>query len=89
MGRLNQETSIPLAAGTFGSPGIVITAPVRATTNPAPALKRGCEFALSEVWAKGGEGGIALAEKVLETLEGKESNFHILTLLSSFYQDLL
>lgn len=39
---------------------------------------RGCEFALSEVWAKGGEGGIALAEKVLETLEQKESDFHTL-----------
>lgn len=37
--------------------------------------ERGCEFALSEVWEKGGEGGIALAEKVLETLEQKESNF--------------
>ncbi len=37
--------------------------------------ERGCEFALSEVWAKGGEGGIALAEKVLKTLEEKESNF--------------
>ncbi len=36
---------------------------------------RGCEFALSEVWEKGGEGGIALAEKVLETLETKKSNF--------------
>ena len=35
----------------------------------------GCEFALSEVWAKGGEGGIALAEKVLETIENKESNY--------------
>jgi formate--tetrahydrofolate ligase len=38
--------------------------------------ERGCEFALSEVWAKGGEGGIALAEKVLKTLEEKESHFH-------------
>ena len=38
--------------------------------------ERGCEFALSEVWEKGGEGGIALAEKVLETLENKESHFH-------------
>jgi formate--tetrahydrofolate ligase len=37
--------------------------------------ERGCEFALSEVWEKGGEGGIALANKVLETLENKESNF--------------
>lgn len=38
--------------------------------------ERGCEFALSEVWEKGGEGGIALAEKVLDTLENKESNYH-------------
>ena len=38
--------------------------------------ERGCEFALSEVWEKGGEGGIALAEKVLETLENKECHFH-------------
>lgn len=37
--------------------------------------ERGCEFALSEVWEKGGEGGIALAEKVLWTLENKESRF--------------
>ncbi len=36
---------------------------------------RGCEFALSEVWEKGGEGGIALAERVLETLAEKESHF--------------
>ncbi|MBQ6697018.1 MAG: formate--tetrahydrofolate ligase [Lachnospiraceae bacterium] len=40
--------------------------------------ERNCEFALSEVWAKGGEGGIALAEKVLETLEKKESHFKVL-----------
>lgn len=37
---------------------------------------RGCEFALSKVWEKGGEGGIALAEKVLETLETKTSEYH-------------
>lgn len=36
---------------------------------------RGCEFALSKVWEKGGEGGIELAKKVLDTLENKESNF--------------
>ena len=40
--------------------------------------ERGCEFALSEVWEKGGEGGVALAEKVLETLETKKSNFKLL-----------
>lgn len=38
--------------------------------------KRGCEFALSEVWAKGGEGGEALAQKVLDTLDNKTSNYH-------------
>lgn len=36
---------------------------------------RGCEFALSEVWEKGGEGGIELAKKVMATLEKKESHF--------------
>ncbi len=40
--------------------------------------EKGCEFALSEVWEKGGEGGIALAKKVLDTLEHKESHFHTL-----------
>lgn len=40
--------------------------------------EKGCEFALSEVWEKGGEGGIALANKVLDTLENKESHFHTL-----------
>lgn len=37
--------------------------------------ERGCEFALSQVWEKGGEGGRELAEKVLSILENKESNF--------------
>lgn len=40
--------------------------------------ERGCEFALSEVWEKGGEGGIPLANKILETMEQKESNFKVL-----------
>ena len=40
--------------------------------------ERGCEFALSEVWEKGGVGGIDLANKVLETIEHKESNFKVL-----------
>lgn len=39
---------------------------------------RGCEFALSDVWAKGGEGGEELADKVLYTLENKESRFKVL-----------
>lgn len=44
---------------------------------------RGCEFAISQVWEKGGEGGIELAQKVLETLEKRESHFHVL------YEDTL
>lgn len=36
---------------------------------------RNCEFAIADVWGKGGEGGVLLAQKVLETLEGKESCF--------------
>ncbi len=40
--------------------------------------ERGCAFALSEVWEKGGEGGIALASEVLRTLEDKESRFKLL-----------
>ena len=37
--------------------------------------ERGCEFALSEVWEKGAEGGVVLAQKVLQTLEEKKSDF--------------
>ena len=37
--------------------------------------ERGCDFALSKVWENGGEGGIELANAVLNTLETKESHF--------------
>lgn len=36
---------------------------------------RNCDFALSEVWEKGGAGGVELANSVLNTLETKESHF--------------
>ena len=36
---------------------------------------KGARVALSEVWAKGGEGGIELANKVIEVLENVEANF--------------
>lgn len=39
---------------------------------------RGCEFALSEVWEKGGEGGTALAKKVVEMIQKANSDFHYL-----------
>ena len=37
--------------------------------------ERNCDFALSRVWEKGGEGGIELAKQVLNTLENKKSDF--------------
>lgn len=68
----------------FGVP-VVVTLNSFVTDNKAETdfveqfcKERGCEFALSEVWEKGGEGGIDLANKVLETIEHKESNFKVL-----------
>ncbi len=40
--------------------------------------ERGCDFALARVWEQGGKGGVELAEKVLQTLEQKESHFRLL-----------
>ena len=37
--------------------------------------ERNCRFALSQVWAKGGEGGEALAKEVIDTIENKPSNY--------------
>ena len=39
---------------------------------------RNCEFALANVWEKGGEGGIRLAEKLLNLLETRSSDFHLI-----------
>lgn len=68
----------------FGVP-VVVTLNEFATDTPEELAfvqkfceDRGCDFALSQVWEKGGEGGIALAEKVLDTLEHKKSDFHVL-----------
>lgn len=36
---------------------------------------KNCEFALAKVWAEGGEGGIELAKKVLDTIDNKESEY--------------
>lgn len=38
--------------------------------------ERDCDFALSEVWEKGGEGGLELGKAVLKTLETKKSEYH-------------
>ncbi len=41
-------------------------------------IERGCEFSLSEVWEKGGKGGIDLAQKVLNIMETKPSHYEVL-----------
>jgi len=53
------------------------------TEGELKALNNSCEvlgvdFALSEVWAKGGEGGIELAQKVLKAIDDKKSSFKVL-----------
>ena len=67
--------------GKFGVP--VIVAINRFLTDTDAELKTiedyckslGAEFALAEVFAKGGEGGVELAKKLVETIETKESNY--------------
>lgn len=68
----------------YGVP-VVVTLNAFMTDTPAEVEyvrdfceSRDCDFALSQVWEKGGEGGIALAEKLLEVLEKKESDFRVL-----------
>mgnify|MGYP000392793666 CR=1 FL=1 len=68
----------------YGVPVVVTLNHFVADTDAEVAyVKERCEsmgatFAVAKVWANGGEGGKALAEKVLETLETKESKFHFL-----------
>ena len=63
----------------YGVPVVVtLNSFVTDTKAETDYVEQFCEFALSEVWEKGGEGGIALANKVLETLEKKESHFKVL-----------
>jgi formate--tetrahydrofolate ligase len=68
--------------GKFGVPAVVAINAFPTDTEAELNLlydlcnKAGAEVALSEVWAKGGAGGIELAQKVLKTIETKPSNFH-------------
>lgn len=68
----------------YGVP-IVVTLNSYITDTPAEieyvqhfCEERNCEFAVSDVWGKGGEGGIELARKVLHTIETKPSDFRLL-----------
>ncbi|KUO50752.1 MAG: formate--tetrahydrofolate ligase [Desulfitibacter sp. BRH_c19] len=81
--------------GKFGVPAVV--AVNRFPTDTEEEFKfvierchaAGAEVALSEVWAKGGEGGVELAEKVLETIENRPSNFKPLYELNTTLKDKL
>lgn len=70
--------------GKFGVPVVVaINAFPTDTKAELDLVEKNCnalgvEVSLSEVWAKGGEGGKDLAEKVVKTIETKESNFKVL-----------
>ncbi|KUK12212.1 MAG: Formate--tetrahydrofolate ligase [Moorella sp. 60_41] len=70
--------------GKFGVPAVVAVNVFPTDTERELNLlydlctKAGAEVALSEVWAKGGEGGKDLAQKVLKTIETKPSNFRFL-----------
>lgn len=44
----------------------------------AACEEKGCNFAIANVWEKGGEGGIELAEKLIDVLENKPSKFQML-----------
>ncbi len=65
----------------YGVPVVVTLNAFTADTEEETAFvksaceKMGADFAISEVWAKGGEGGIELGKKVIEVLETKKSSF--------------
>ncbi|MDN5326339.1 MAG: formate--tetrahydrofolate ligase [Moorella sp. (in: firmicutes)] len=79
--------------GKFGVPAVVAINAFPTDTEAELNLlyelcaKAGAEVALSEVWAKGGEGGLELARKVLQTLETRPSNFHFLYSLDLSIKD--
>jgi len=70
--------------GKFGVPAVVaINAFPTDTQRELDTLfdlcrKAGAEVAISEVWAKGGEGGKELAQKLLDTLSSRPANFKLL-----------
>ncbi|MDQ0858736.1 formate--tetrahydrofolate ligase [Bacillus sp. V2I10] len=77
----------------FGLPYVVaVNRFVTDTQEETDALMKWCELhshpaALTEVWEKGGAGGIKLAEKVLETIENTENHFDYLYDLNDSIKD--
>ncbi|MGC7873182.1 formate--tetrahydrofolate ligase [Desulfosporosinus sp. SYSU MS00001] len=82
-GIVNLEKHIENMA-KFGVPAVVAINRFPTDTEAELNLVRercqemGAEVALSEVFMRGGEGGVELAETVLRVLEEKESNFKVL-----------
>ncbi|EHQ87633.1 formate--tetrahydrofolate ligase [Desulfosporosinus youngiae] len=82
-GVVNLEKHIENMA-KFGVPAVVAINRFPTDTEAELNLVRdrcqqlGAEVALSEVFTRGGEGGVELAETVLSTLERKVSNFRVL-----------
>ena len=80
-------TSMVLAAGTFGRPGMVMMSPQIATTNSAPAeidlvktacAKLGVEAIMADHWAMGGEGAADVARAVVKVAESGKSKLRLL-----------
>ena len=57
--------------------GLIITLDcgIKAVEKVAYAKSKGVDVAISKVWAHGADGGVELAEKLLEILETKEADF--------------
>ncbi len=83
LGFSNLEKHIENLQG-YGVP-VVVTLNAFVTDTPAEKVfvkeaceAKGCNFALANVWEKGGQGGLELAEKLINVLENKPSNFQML-----------
>ncbi len=68
----------------FGVPVVVAINRFESDTDAEIAVieevcsEMGVEYSLAEIFAKGGEGGKDLAQKVCDTIEKKKSDFHVL-----------
>lgn len=80
-------------ANVFGIPTVVAINAFPTDTDAELALvkamceEKGANVVLSEVWAKGGEGGISLAKEVLELVEKNRDDFEFIYDLSLSIKD--
>lgn len=82
-GSINLKTHIE-NMHKFGVPVVVAINRFESDTDAEIAVieevcsEMGVEYSLAEIFAKGGEGGKDLAQKVCDTIEKKKSDFHVL-----------